>query len=245
MIRLSNVTIKFGEFTAIHINELHVPKKCIFGFLGKNGAGKTTTIKTIIGMLQATTGDISVGDYNMKSNFFDVKKIIGYVADKPNVYEYLTGVEFVRFMANLYGIKDSSELEDEIQSWLKRLDLQNKANELISGYSHGTKQKIALIGALIHKPQLLILDEPTVGLDPQSTKELKEIIIEFRNNGGTVFLSTHILEIAEQICDEYAIIDKGNILATFTQEKLKTDFDNKSLEDIFLMITEKGVCYGY
>lgn len=241
MISIENVVKKYGNTVAVEIDRLHVPKGTVFGFLGKNGAGKTTTIKMVTGMLRPNNGTIKVNGFDILKDSISAKKLIGYVADKPNVYEKLTGREFAKFMANLYGIKDNDSLDEEISRLLYRLDLEEKADSYIQGYSHGMKQKISLIGALIHKPKLLILDEPTVGLDPQSARQLKDIILEQKESGGTVFLSTHILEVAEKLCDIVAIIDKGHILYTGTITELKDKLGrDTSLEEAFLRITSQA-----
>lgn len=239
MLILNNVIKKYGSIDAINIKKLEVPEKSLFAFIGKNGAGKTTTIKSIIGLLNIDNGYIKVNNKDVKKDKNEVKKEIGFIADTPMVYEYLTGYEFVKFMANMYGIDDGQELEECMRCLFEKFEIEDKVNDFVNTYSHGTKQKIAIIGALIHKPKLLILDEPTVGLDPQTTKILKDVLLEEQKKGTTIFLSTHILSIAEEICDRLAIIDKGIIKFQGTMEEIKSYYSN--LEEAFIELTNKQV----
>lgn len=238
---------KYNDYLAVDIKDLKVPKNKIFSFIGKNGAGKTTTIKMMLGILKPTKGYVYINGRNMhvQEEGMLVKRKMAYIADTPLVYESLTGYEFVEFMANLYGIEMTKELHDEIGRWFERFGMLDKKDEIIGDYSHGTQQKVAIIAAMIHKPKLLILDEPTVGLDPQSIKILKDILIEFAEKDGTVFLSTHILAIAEEISDEFAIIDKGKIKYNGNMCDIKKAFGEEStLESIFINLTE-GDEYGH
>ena len=237
MLQINNFVKKYDSYEAVCIDRLHVPKHSIFAFIGKNGAGKTTTIKSIVGLLNVDNGYIKVNGKNIKTNKKDVKKNIGYIADTPMVYDYLTGYEFVKFMANIYGIEDGEELEELIKYYINKFEIDDKVNEFINTYSHGTKQKIAIIATLIHKPNLLILDEPTVGLDPQTTKILKDVLVEEREKGTTIFISTHILSVAEEICDRLAIIDKGIIKYQGTMEDINKHYN--SLEEAFLDLIGK------
>ena len=214
-----------------------VPKKSIFAFVGKNGAGKTTTIKSIIGLLNIDSGYIKINGKDVKTNKDEVKKDIAFIADTPMVYDYLTGYEFVKFMANMYGIPETKELDERIEELFEKFEIEDKAESFINTYSHGTKQKIAIIGALIHNPKLLIMDEPTVGLDPKTTKLLKDILIEENKKGTTIFLSTHILSIAEEVCDRLAIIDGGKIKYQGTMQEIKNYYS--SLENAFIELTSK------
>ncbi|GFZ85098.1 ABC transporter ATP-binding protein [Paenibacillus marchantiophytorum] len=238
MLTIEKVTKIYDKFKVVDIDKLNVPSGTILGFLGKNGAGKTTTIKLVTGMLRPNTGYIKINGFDVHTQPMHAKKLIGYSADKANVYEKLTCREFLRFMANLYGVKNSSKLEDEICELLEKFDLTEKADNYIQSYSHGMKKKASLLGALIHKPKVLILDEPTDGLDPQSIKVLKDIILERKQAGATIFLSTHILEVAEKLCDLITIINKGKILFTGTLSELKESMGkDSSLEEAFLEIT--------
>ena len=237
MLIMNNVIKKYGSIEAINIKKLEIPKGSLFAFIGKNGAGKTTTIKSIVGLLNIDAGYIKIDNKDLKKYKNEIKKEIGFIADTPMVYDYLTGYEFVKFMANIYGINDNEILEKRMESYFRRFEMEDKASDFINTYSHGTKQKVAIIATLIHNPKLLILDEPTVGLDPQTTIILKEVLLEEQEKGTTVFLSTHILPIAEEICDRVAIIDKGKIKYQGTMEEINKYYLN--LEDAFVELTEK------
>ena len=238
MLLIENLTKCYSSFKVVNIEKLHIPEGKFSCFLGQNGAGKTTTIKMITGLLKPTSGNIYINGYNITKEPELAKTYIGYIADKPMIYEKLTGREFVVFMANLYGIRTSIQLEKEIDEILKTFELYESANNLIQTYSQGMKQKIAIAGALIHKPKLLILDEPTNGLDPQGAKVLKEYLKEYVNKGNTVLMSTHILEIAEKICDNMIIIKKGNIVFNGIIDELKILKGYKELEQIFFEISK-------
>lgn len=237
MLIMNNVIKKYGSIEAINIRKLEVPEGSLFAFIGKNGAGKTTTIKSIVGLLNIDAGYIKINNKDLKKNKNEIKKEIGFIADTPMVYDYLTGYEFVKFIANIYGIKDNDILEKRMESYFRRFKMENKASDFINTYSHGTKQKVAIIATLIHNPKLLILDEPTVGLDPQTTIILKEVLLEEQKKGTTIFLSTHILSIAEEICDRVAIIDNGKVKYQGTMEEINKYYSN--LEDAFVELTDK------
>lgn len=241
MLKLENVTKSYnkGEVKAVDNISFEVKPGEIFGFLGPNGAGKTTTIKMIVGLLKPDNGRILVKGIDNQKNPIEVKKLISYVPDNPEVYDRLTGIEYLNFMADVYGVS-KDERSERIEKYLKIFKLKDAINDPIKSYSHGMKQKVVLIGALIHDPQLFILDEPMVGLDPKSAFDLKEIMRKRCEEGKTVFFSTHVLEVAEKICDRIAIINKGKIIAQGTMEELKQQSVNKeSLENIFLELTEK------
>lgn len=214
---------------------MEVNKGEIFGFLGPNGAGKSTTIKMITGILMPDYGNIEVCGYDLINNPINAKLNIGYVPDNHAVYEKLKGIEYLNFMADIYGI-NKEDREKNIGNYLKIFNMEDAANSLIKSYSHGMKQKICVIGALIHNPKLWILDEPLTGLDPQSAFMLKEHMREHCKQGNTVFFSSHVLEVVEKICDRVAIIDKGRLVAVGTIEQLKSRADN-SLEKYFLELT--------
>lgn len=237
MLIMNNVIKKYGSIEAINIRKLEVPEGSLFAFIGKNGAGKTTTIKSIVGLLNIDAGYIKINNKDLKKNKNEIKKEIGFIADTPMVYDYLTGYEFVKFIANIYGIKDNDILEKRMESYFRRFKMEDKASDFINTYSHGTKQKVAIIATLIHNPKLLILDEPTVGLDPQTTIILKEVLLEEQKKGTTIFLSTHILSIAEEICDRVAIIDNGKVKYQGTMEEINKYYSN--LEDAFVELTDK------
>ena len=229
---------KFGSLTAVNNIDLTVNKGEIFGFLGPNGAGKTTTIKLLTGLLKPTSGTAKIMGKDIQKNPIEAKAVIGLVPDEPRIYEKLTGIEFLRFMGNLFGIEKDS-IEKKIGELLKLFDLAGRGEELIQGYSHGMKQKISIAGALIHSPKVLFFDEPTVGLDPNSARIIKDILKFRARSGDCIFMSTHILEIAESMCDRIGIIQDGKLLAVGNMEELRklSKDDKGNLEEIFLQLT--------
>ncbi|MCH1625613.1 ABC transporter ATP-binding protein [Ferdinandcohnia quinoae] len=237
-INITNLSKTYGSYQAVKNLNLTVEKGELFAFLGPNGAGKTTTIKMMTGLLEPTNGSIEIGGINVWQSPIEAKKKIAYVPDQPNLYPKLTGWEFLQFIASVFQIEEEvfKKRADEL---LRKYGLIDRSSELIEGYSHGMKQKIALCGALIHNPDVLFLDEPTVGLDPKSAKTLKNHLREICNQGTTVFLTTHILEIAEQMCDRVGIIRDGTVIALGTIKELREleGRSNASLEDIFLELT--------
>ena len=206
----------------------------IFGFIGHNGAGKTTTIKAIVGILDFNDGDILVNGKSIKNDTIECKKIMAYIPDNPDLYEALTGIQYLSFIADIYKV-GKAQREILIKYYGDKLELTKYLGDLISSYSHGMKQKLAVISALIHKPKLLILDEPFVGLDPKAAHTLKEIMREICNEGSSIFFSTHVLEVAEKLCDKIAIIKGGKIVAEGTMEEVK---GNSSLEDVFMELID-------
>lgn len=240
MIDIRNVSKSYnkGSVKAVDNLNLRIDKGEIFGFLGPNGAGKTTTIKMIVGLLNPDEGNILIHGTDIRKNALEAKKSIGYVPDNPNLYERLTGTEYLNFMADVYQVS-AEHRRQRIEYYLEMLELKDAASDLIKSYSHGMKQKIALTGALIHDPAVWILDEPMVGLDPKSAHLLKEQMREHCNKGNTVFFSTHILEVAEKLCDRIGIIHKGRLIASGTMDELRQGDNKDSLENIFLEMTEK------
>lgn len=241
MLKLENVTKSYnrGEVKAVDNIGFEVNPGEIFGFLGPNGAGKTTTIKMIVGLLKPDNGRIYINGIDNQKEPLRTKSIISYVPDNPEIYDRLTGIEYLNFIADMYGISREERVK-RINEYLEIFELKDAVNDLIKSYSHGMKQKIVLIGALISDPKLFILDEPMVGLDPKSAYNLKEIMRKRCDEGKTVFFSTHVLEVAEKLRDRIAIINKGKIIAQGTMEELKSKSINKeSLENIFLELTEK------
>ena len=221
MIVCQNLTKEFGSMTAVDNLNLNIGAGELFGFLGPNGAGKTTTIKMLIGLLRPTAGVCQIGGYDVHAQPLDARRVLGYIPDNPFLYEKLTGREFLHFMADLYRVGQEKR-EERIRDLLELLDLSDKGNDLIGGYSRGMRQKIALAGALIHSPKVIFLDEPTVGLDPRGARTMRDILREMTHRGTTVFISTHILEIAERLCDRVAIINKGHIIAQGTMDDLRS-----------------------
>lgn len=202
----------------------------IFGFIGHNGAGKTTTIKSVVGILDFTEGEIRIDSMSIKDNPIECKKKIAYIPDNPDLYEALTGIQYLSFISDIYGVS-KEEREELIKKYADKLELTRYLGDLISSYSHGMKQKLAVISALIHKPKLLVLDEPFVGLDPKAAHTLKEIMKEICAEGSAIFFSTHVLEVAEKLCNRIAIIKDGKIVAEGNTDEVRGD---NSLEDIFM-----------
>lgn len=239
MIKIENLSKSYNKGTVKAVDELnlHVKPGEIFGFLGPNGAGKTTTIKMITGLLNSDVGSVIINGFDMSKNTIDAKKRIGYVPDNPDVYERLTGIEFLNFMADVYEVS-SVDRKERAEYFLEMFELKDAARDLIKSYSHGMRQKIVLTGALIHNPALWVLDEPMVGLDPKSAHLLKDLMRKHCDNGNTVFFSTHIMEVAEKLCDRIGIINKGKLIAIGTLEELRQGDKDNSLESIFLELTE-------
>ncbi|MDO5716203.1 MAG: ABC transporter ATP-binding protein [Tissierellia bacterium] len=238
MIQLHNVHKTFGNKVAVNHIDLEVRPGEIFGFLGPNGAGKTTTIKMIVGMLRPDSGTVEVEGISVKDHPLEAKKKISFVPDNPEVYDMMTGLQYLNFLSDIYELS-SSVRKERIERYVSDFGMEEALRDTIGSYSHGMKQKICLIGALIHEPDVFILDEPMVGLDPKSSFRLKEIMRERCDQGKIVFFSTHVMEVAEKLCDRLAIINQGNIIASGTLEEIqKQAQDEGSLEKIFLELTE-------
>jgi ABC-2 type transport system ATP-binding protein len=238
MIELLNVSKSYGSFKAVHDLSLHVPPGSIFAFLGMNGAGKTTTIKMLTGILSPSTGIIRLGGYNLQTEALDAKRLLGYVPDRPHVYPKLSGREFLYFICDLYKVAPA-EADRRIDEVLDEYSLTAWQDALIESYSHGMKQRIALCAALVHNPRILIVDEPMVGLDPHGARDLKNAFRRYARSGMTVFLSTHSLNVAEELADNIAIIHKGSLLTTGTLADIRHSSGALAddLEDIFLELT--------
>jgi ABC-2 type transport system ATP-binding protein len=236
MLRARGLTRRYGSLLALDRLDLEIGPGQIFGLLGPNGAGKTTTIRLLTGLLRPTEGSVEVGGFDLETHPREARRLLGYVADEPHLYEKLTPVEFLRFSGELYGVS-AGDIAARTERLLRLFDLGDQANLLIEGLSHGMKQKVALAGALVHEPRVFFLDEPTVGLDPRGARILKELLRRLAERGVTVVLSTHILEIAERLCDRVAILGKGRLLATGTLEELRARAGDRSLEEIFLTMT--------
>ena len=237
-IELKNLTKKYGSLTAVNNLNLEIEKGEIFGFLGPNGAGKTTTIKLLTGLLKPTSGTAKILGFDIQVNPIEAKSYIGLIPDEPNIYEKLTGREFLRFMGNIFKV-ENIVIVKKTDELLKIFDLQDRADELIQVYSHGMKQKIAIAGALIHSPKIIIFDEPTIGLDPKSARTIKDILKYRAESGDCIFMSTHILEIAERMCDRIGIINNGNLIAVGNMDELRhlSKSGKYNLEEIFLELT--------
>jgi ABC-2 type transport system ATP-binding protein len=238
VIRLANLTKRYGKFTAVDGISLHVPRGELFGLLGPNGAGKTTTMRMIAGILRPSSGSISVAGIDLLARPLAAKARLGFIPDRPFVYDKLTGGEFLRFAAALYG-QQGAAIERRIDELLELFELTPWKGELTENYSHGMRQKLIICGAFVHRPELIVVDEPMVGLDPKSARLLKDLFRQFVDRGGTILMSTHTLEIAEVMCDRVAIVYRGQVAAqgTMTELREQTASGNSSLEDIFLKLT--------
>jgi ABC-2 type transport system ATP-binding protein len=238
LIETQNLVKRYGDKLAVNDVSITVQGGEVFGFLGPNGAGKTTTIKMIVGLLQPTSGTVRVAGYDVQAQPLQSKAASGYVPDTPNLYAKLTARELLRFVGDLYDL-DSQQVAQRTEELLRVLDLGESADNTIDSYSHGMQQKASLAAALMHDPRVLVLDEPTVGLDPKSARLIKDILRQMADRGAAVFLSTHILEIAERMCDRIGIINKGELVAVGTMSELRSlgKAGEVSLEDIFLSLT--------
>ena len=238
LIETRDLIKRYGAKVAVNNVSFDVYGGEVFGFLGPNGAGKTTTIKMIVGLLQPTSGTVKVAGYDVQTQSMLAKASAGYVPDTPNLYAKLTGRELLRFVSDLYNL-DRSQVAHRIDELLRMFDLSAAADDTVDSYSHGMQQKISLAAALMHDPKVLVLDEPTVGLDPKSARLIKDILRQLADRGAAVMLSTHILEIAERMCDRIGIINKGQLIAVGTMDELRTldKTGQTSLEDIFLSLT--------
>ena len=238
-IEIKNISKEYKKNKKV-INDINLEIKDgeIFGFLGPNGAGKTTTIKMITGILEIDEGDILIDGKSIKKEPIEAKKQIGLVPDNPDVFLKLKGIEYLNFMADIYEVSTQDRVK-RIKELSEKFEINNVLNNKIESYSHGMRQKIVIIGSLLHEPENWIIDEPMTGLDPKSTYELKQIMRNITEKNNTVFFSTHILDVAEKLCDKIGIINKGKLLFTGTLEEIKRELkENKSLEDLFMEITE-------
>jgi ABC-2 type transport system ATP-binding protein len=238
MIRFDGVTKHYGTFTAVHPLDLHVGRGELFGFLGPNGAGKTTTIRMATGVLQPSAGSIHIAGVDMQRDPVGAKRHIGYIPDRAGLYEKLTGAEFLHFVSGLWG-RDDAASRRRADELLELFELTAWKDTLIESYSHGMRQKLLIGSALVHGPDVIIVDEPMVGLDPKAARLMKDLLRAFVDQGGTVFLSTHTLEVAETLCDRIAILHHGSIIAAGTMQDLRSEAaaGTAGLEEIFLKLT--------
>ena len=237
MLRIENLTKVYGQHKAVDSLSLHIAPGEIYGFIGHNGAGKTTTLKACCGILRFDDGEIYINGKSIKEEPVACKRDIAYIPDNPDLYEFLSGIKYLNFIADIFGVS-KHEREERINKYADMFELTGDLAQPISAYSHGMKQKLAIISALIHSPKLLIMDEPFVGLDPKAAHILKGLMRELCDNGGAIFFSTQVLEVAEKLCDKVAIIKNGKLIVSGPMEQVKGD---ASLENVFLELEEENV----
>ena len=242
MIQLIDLTKRYGKLAAVNRLNLEIPAGEIFGFLGPNGAGKTTTIRVMMGILKATSGQVLLDGHDVVAEAQAAKAIAGFIPDRPFIYEKLTGGEFLRFVGKLHGL-DSATLEERIAELLEHLELSSWKHELVEGYSHGMKQRLVVCAALIHRPRILIVDEPMVGMDPRGARTLKDLFRALAQDGVTIFLSTHSIDTAEEICHRIGIIRQGQLIACGSMAELQcqADGNHSNLESVFLELTREQI----
>ncbi len=234
MLEIERLTKMYGEKKAVDDLTLHINEGEICGFIGHNGAGKTTTLKSVTGILQFDEGEILVDGHSIRKDPLACKKVIAYIPDNPDLYEYMTGNGYLNFISDIYGVS-AADRKNRIEKYAELLGISSNLNDPIASYSHGMKQKLAVISAWVHTPKLIIMDEPFVGLDPKAAHLLKEMMREHCNQGGAIFFSTHVLEVAEKLCDKVAIIKDGRLIRSGTMEEVKGD---ESLEEVFLELED-------
>ena len=234
MLKIEHLTKKYDQYKAVDDLSLHIERGYIYGFIGHNGAGKTTTLKAVAGIMPFDEGEIIINGKSMKSHALECKQIMAYIPDNPDLYEYLTGIQYLNFIADVYQVS-KEEREKRISQYGDMFDLTSDLAQPISAYSHGMKQKLAIIAAFIHQPQLILMDEPFVGLDPKASHLLKQLMREHCDQGGAIFFSTHVLEVAEKLCDRIAIIKQGKLIVS---GKTQDVIGDESLEDVFLELED-------
>ena len=230
MLDIQHLTKTYGEKKAVDDLTLHIAPGEIYGFIGHNGAGKTTTLKAAVGILQFDSGEITVGGRSIKTDPLGCKRQLAYIPDNPDLYDYMTGIKYLSFIADVFGV-DAATRQARIREYAELFELTGDLAQPIAAYSHGMKQKLSIIAAWLHDPKLIIMDEPFVGLDPKASHLLKTMMRQVCDDGGAIFFSTHVLEVAEKLCDKVAIIKSGRLIRSGTMEEVKGD---DSLEDVFL-----------
>lgn len=230
MLKIDNLTKIYGDKKAVDNLSLHIMPGEIYGFIGHNGAGKTTTLKSVAGILRFDEGEIHIDGKSVKAQPLECKRITAYIPDNPDLYDYMTGIKYLNFIADIFGVS-AEKRSERIKKYADLFEITDDLAQPIAAYSHGMKQKLAIIAAWIHNPKLIIMDEPFVGLDPKAAHQLKEMMREVCDNGGAIFFSTHVLEVAEKLCDKVAIIKSGKLIRSGTMEEVKGD---DSLEQVFL-----------
>ena len=234
MLKIEHLTKLYGEKIAVDDLSLHIEKGEIYGFIGHNGAGKTTTIKACCGILQFDSGEIWVDGVSIKDDPLSCKRRIAYIPDNPDLYDFMSGIKYLNFVADIFGVSQSDR-QERIRRYADTFELTDDLAQPIGSYSHGMKQKLAIISALIHEPKLIVMDEPFVGLDPKASHTLKLLMRDICDRGGAIFFSTHVLEVAEKLCDKVAIIKGGRLIKSGTMEEVKGD---ESLESVFLELED-------
>ena len=235
MLKIDNFTKKYGDKVAVDNLSLHLKAGEIYGFIGHNGAGKSTTIKAVVGALDYVDGQILINGNDNKENSLACKMATAYIPDNPDIYEHLTGIQYINFVCDVYGVRD--ERNERIEKYSTEFGIKDNLGDIISSYSHGMRQKLVLISALVHKPKLLVLDEPFVGLDPVAAFKLKQIMREICDEGSSIFFSSHVLEVVEKLCDRVGIIKDGKLVKEGTIEQITGD---KSLENLFIEIATEN-----
>ena len=236
MLKIEHLTKNYGNKKAVDDLSIHIRPGEIYGFIGHNGAGKTTTLKACCGILKYDSGEITVDGISVKQDPIKCKSKIAYIPDNPDLYEFMTGIQFLNFVADVFGV-GAAERKERIEKYASAFEITGDLGTTISAYSHGMKQKLAIISALIHEPKLIIMDEPFVGLDPKASHLLKEIMRDMCAKGSAIFFSTHVLDVAEKLCDKVAIIKGGRLIRSGSMEEVKGD---TSLEEVFLDLEDKG-----
>ena len=234
MLKIENFTKKYDKKVAVDNLSLHIQKGEIYGFIGHNGAGKTTTLKSVVGIINFDEGEILINGKSIKTNPLECKKDIAYIPDNPDLYEYMTGIQYLNFISDIFNV-DGDARKERIEKIAEAFEIKDALGQAISTYSHGMKQKLAIISAWVHDPKLIIMDEPFVGLDPKASFTLKTMMREVCDKGGAIFFSTHVLEVAEKLCDKIAIIKDGKLIKSGTMEEVKGD---DSLEEVFLELEQ-------
>ena len=230
MLKIAHLTKTFGEKKAVDDLSLEIAPGEIYGFIGHNGAGKTTTLKSVVGIQQFDAGEITIGGISLKKDPLACKRQLAYIPDNPDLYDFMTGIKYLNFIADIFGVS-ASDRQERIRNYADLFELTDDLAQPLAAYSHGMKQKLAILSAWIHDPKLIIMDEPFVGLDPKASHLLKGMMREVCDGGGAIFFSTHVLEVAEKLCDKVAIIKAGKLIRSGTMEEVKGD---DSLEDVFL-----------
>ena len=234
MLDIQHLTKTYGEKKAVDDLTLHIAPGEIYGFIGHNGAGKTTTLTSVVGILQFDQGEITIGGKSIKTDPLACKRLLAYIPDNPDLYDYMTGIKYLNFIADVFGV-DAQTRRERIRTYADTFELTGDLAQPIAAYSHGMKQKLAIIAAWLHDPRLIVMDEPFVGLDPKAAHTLKGMMRQVCDNGGAIFFSTHVLEVAEKLCDKVAIIKGGRLIRSGTMEEVKGD---DSLEEVFLELEE-------